>query len=80
MNDNNKLSFGDKMLLKARRTSDNVFYEYYNKTEEERNTSEKIDKKICYIMSKCFLLGVKSCISDIETYFEINDALKQHFT
>ena len=73
-------SFGEKMLLKARHTSNAVFYDYYNKTDEERKTSLELDSKICYMMSKCFLLGVKSCISEIEEYFEIDDVIKNHFT
>lgn len=71
--------FGEKMLRKARHMAAEVFFEYYNKTEEERNTSELIDTKIVNMMSKCFLLGVKSYVSEVQQYLDINDTIKKYF-
>lgn len=74
----NDLSFGEHMSLKASNIAHLVFHAQYNKTDEERATSEELDIKIVAMLKLAYLMGVQDACREIPDFLSMEEAINEH--
>ena len=72
------LSFGEHMTLKASNTAHLIYHAQYNKTDEERATSETFDIKLVAMLKLAYLIGVQDACRHIPDFLSMEEAINEH--